>query len=68
MWIGKDMTRSFHDQFEVMCGLDQMMEEDVMTKYELICGKEQIVMDAVLTKFEVLCGLERMWRKRSRQI
>jgi hypothetical protein len=38
MWIGKDMTGSFHDKFEVMFGLDQMMEEEVMTKYEVICG------------------------------
>jgi hypothetical protein len=38
MWIGKDMTESFHDQFEVLCGLDQMMEEDVMTKFEVIYG------------------------------
>jgi hypothetical protein len=38
MWIGKDMTGSFHDQFEVLCGLYQMMEEDVMTKYEVIYG------------------------------
>jgi hypothetical protein len=32
------MTGSFHDQFEVLCGLDRMMEEDVMTKYEVRCG------------------------------
>jgi hypothetical protein len=31
MWIGKDMTGSFHDQFEVLCGLEQMIEDDVMT-------------------------------------
>jgi hypothetical protein len=38
MWIGKDVRGSFHDIFELLCGLDQMMEEDVMTKYEVICG------------------------------
>jgi hypothetical protein len=38
MWIGKDVRGSFHDQFEVMCGLEQMIEEDVMTKFEVICG------------------------------
>jgi hypothetical protein len=38
MWIGKYMTGRFNDKFEVLCGLDQMMEEDVMTKYEVICG------------------------------
>jgi hypothetical protein len=31
MWIGKDVTGSFHDQFELLCGLDQMIEDDVMT-------------------------------------
>jgi hypothetical protein len=30
MWIGNDMTGSFHDQFEAPCGLEQMIEEDVM--------------------------------------
>jgi hypothetical protein len=31
MWIGKDVTGSFHDQFEVLCGLEQMIEDVVMT-------------------------------------
>jgi hypothetical protein len=31
MWIGKYITGSFHDKFEVLCGLDQMMNDDVMT-------------------------------------
>jgi hypothetical protein len=31
MWIGKEVTGSFHDQFEVMCGLIQMREDDVLT-------------------------------------
>jgi hypothetical protein len=31
MLIGKDVTESFHDQFELLCGLDQMIEHDVMT-------------------------------------
>jgi hypothetical protein len=38
MWIGNYMTGRFHDQFETLCGLNQMMEEDVMTKYEVIYG------------------------------
>jgi hypothetical protein len=38
MWIGKELTRSFHDQFEVICGLFQMIEDDVMAKFEVICG------------------------------
>jgi hypothetical protein len=31
MWIGKDVTGSVHDQFEVLCGLEQMIDHDVMT-------------------------------------
>jgi hypothetical protein len=29
--IGKDVTGSFHDKFEVICGLEQMIKDDVMT-------------------------------------
>jgi hypothetical protein len=29
--IGMYVTRSFHDQYEETCGLDQMMEDDVIT-------------------------------------
>jgi hypothetical protein len=38
MCIGKNVTGSFHDKFEVICGLDQMIWVDVMTKFEVICG------------------------------
>jgi hypothetical protein len=31
MWIGNKVKRSFHDQFEVICELDQMIEDDAMT-------------------------------------
>jgi hypothetical protein len=31
MWTGNDVTGSFHDQFEVICGLEQMIDDDVMT-------------------------------------
>jgi hypothetical protein len=31
MWIGKDVTWSFLDQFEVICWLEQIIENDVMT-------------------------------------
>jgi hypothetical protein len=31
MFIGNDVTGSFHDQFEVLCELEQMIEDDVMT-------------------------------------
>jgi hypothetical protein len=38
MWIGKDVTGSFHDKFEGVCGLDQMIEVDVLTKFEVKFG------------------------------
>jgi hypothetical protein len=38
MWIAEDVTGSLRDQFEELRGLDQMIEDDVMTKYELKCG------------------------------
>jgi hypothetical protein len=38
MWIGKYVRGSFHDQFVLLCGLDQMMEDDFMTKYKVMCG------------------------------
>jgi hypothetical protein len=31
MWIGNDVTGSFQKQFEVPCGLEQMIENDIMT-------------------------------------
>jgi hypothetical protein len=31
MWIGNNMAGSFHNKFEVIFGLDQMVEDDVMT-------------------------------------
>jgi hypothetical protein len=31
MWIGKDVTGSFQEQFEVQYELEQMIEDDVMT-------------------------------------
>jgi hypothetical protein len=29
MWIGKEVTGSSHDQFEGICGLEQMIDDDV---------------------------------------
>jgi hypothetical protein len=43
MWIGKDITGSFHDKLEVICGIGQMMYDDVMTLFEVLCGLEQIL-------------------------
>jgi hypothetical protein len=31
VWIGKKITGSFHDQFEVICELDQVIDDDAMT-------------------------------------
>jgi hypothetical protein len=31
MWIEKKFKGIFHDQFEVLCELDQVIEDDVMT-------------------------------------
>jgi hypothetical protein len=30
MWIGTDVRGNIHDQFEVLCGLEQVMEDDVV--------------------------------------
>jgi hypothetical protein len=32
------MTGIFHDEFDVLCGLEQMKEDEVMTKFEVILG------------------------------
>jgi hypothetical protein len=63
MWIGKDVIRSFHDQFEVLFGLEQMRKDAVLTKFEVLWGMEQMIKDAVMTQFEVICGLERVWKE-----
>jgi hypothetical protein len=31
MWIGEDVTGSFHDQFEILCEMELMIKDDVMT-------------------------------------
>jgi hypothetical protein len=35
MWIGKYVRGSFHDQYEVICGLEQMIQDDVLTKFKV---------------------------------
>jgi hypothetical protein len=42
MWIGNDVAGSFHVKFEVLCGLEQMIEDDVMTKFEVVSKLEQL--------------------------
>jgi hypothetical protein len=36
MWIGEDVRGIFHDKFEVLCGLNLMIEDDVMTYFEVL--------------------------------
>jgi hypothetical protein len=36
--IGNEGTGRFHDEFEVLCGLEQMIEDDVVTYLEVIFG------------------------------
>jgi hypothetical protein len=31
MWIGKDVTGNFHNEFQVLCGFEQMIDDDVLT-------------------------------------
>jgi hypothetical protein len=31
MWIGNNVTGIFQDQFDVLCGLEQLIEHDVLT-------------------------------------
>jgi hypothetical protein len=31
MCIGKDMNGRYHDEFEVLCGLEQIIKDDVVT-------------------------------------
>jgi hypothetical protein len=42
MWIRKYVTGSFHDQFEVIYGLVQMIENDDITKFLMFSELEQI--------------------------
>jgi hypothetical protein len=36
MRIGNFVTGSFQDSFEALCGLEQMVEDNVMTEFEVI--------------------------------
>jgi hypothetical protein len=36
MRIGRDVTLSFHEKFEVLCEVEQMIEVDVMTEFDMI--------------------------------
>jgi hypothetical protein len=36
MRFGRDVTGSFHDQFEILCEIEQMIEVHVITKFYMI--------------------------------
>jgi hypothetical protein len=38
MCIGKDVAGSSSEQFEVLCGLEKIIKDDVMTEFEVMCG------------------------------
>jgi hypothetical protein len=38
MCIGMDVTGSFLNQFEVLCGLEQMRNDNVITQFAVIYG------------------------------
>jgi hypothetical protein len=42
MWNEKNVTGSIHVKFEVICGLEQMLEDDILTYFEMLLGLEQI--------------------------
>jgi hypothetical protein len=43
----KECGRKFHDQFEVLCEIEQMIEDDVMTQFEMKSEFEQIIYDSL---------------------
>jgi hypothetical protein len=45
----KNVTGSFNIQFEVQCGLEQMIEDDVLNNFELLCGLGQMGNNALMT-------------------
>jgi hypothetical protein len=49
MWIGNYVTGSYHDHFQVLLGLQQMIEDDVMTKFDVLCRLDQMRKNAVMT-------------------
>jgi hypothetical protein len=38
MWIGMDVSGSFQDQYDVICGLEQMIQNDALTLIEGHCN------------------------------
>jgi hypothetical protein len=42
MWIGNDVTGSFQDQFDVLYGFNQMLEDADTTELNVLCGLERM--------------------------
>jgi hypothetical protein len=42
MWIGMYVTGSYHEQFEVIYRLEQMIEDEVMNYFEMLCRLEDM--------------------------
>jgi hypothetical protein len=38
----KDVEGKFHEKFEVLLGIEQMIEDDILTEVEVLCELEQI--------------------------
>jgi hypothetical protein len=49
MCIGKDIIGRYHKKYMVLCGLEQMIKDDVMTKFEVLYRLEQMIKDEVIT-------------------
>jgi hypothetical protein len=68
IFIRNDLTGNFHDQFEVLCGLEEMIDDDVMTWFDVICGLEEMIYNVVMTKLKVYVDWKECEKKISRQI
>jgi hypothetical protein len=61
MRIGKYVTESFHDQFEILCGLEQMIYDAMANDqlYIAICNRKD-VRRRFHDHFDVLYGFEQV--------
>jgi hypothetical protein len=46
-WIG--CACNLHDKFGLLCGLEQMIKNDVMTNFDVLCELEQMWYNALMT-------------------
>jgi hypothetical protein len=42
----KDVVGKFHDKFEVKFGIEQMIDDDDMTRFEVLCELKQMLKNA----------------------